>query len=374
MLDIMNRDLKKLSNNELLKLHREMQEEANRLKMSQIALKEQLNSAYGAMGCPYFRFTDVRLAGAITQSGKMIFLYMQELANKILNKVVSNNGDKDYVIAGDTDSTILNLEDLVKKVLPNCQDKQKIVDVIDSIAKNQIKKIFDKGFDDLVQLLNAYKQTMNAKREVIADKGVWTGKKRYMLNVYDKEGTRYTEPKMIIKGLEPIKSSTPEVCKKAIMDVLKISLMGTEDEVQKYVSEFEEQFFQLRPEEIALHMTVSFLKKYDVKSIAHMPKGVPYNSKASIIYNHLLKQYQVEQKYPLIYEGDKVCLISLKIPNICGNNTIAFIDEFPKEFKLDSHIDYKSQFNKVFLEPLERVLKVMHITAKQQNSLFSLLE
>ena len=373
----MSIDLKKISDKDLLNLYRSTKDEANRYKMAQRALKEQLNSAYGAMGCPYFRFADVRLAEGITQSGKMIFLYMETIVNRTLNRVAKNIDLKDYVIAGDTDSVFINFEDVVRKVLPksvDINDVQKVVAIVDNIAQNKIKKIFEKGFQDLVDLLNARKQTMNAKREVIADKGVWTGKKRYMLNVYDKEGTRYLEPKIIIKGLEPIKSSTPEVCKKAIMDVLKLALRGTEDEVQKYVMDFEEKFYKMPPELISLHMTVSYLKKYNVQSISNMPKGVPYNSKAAIIYNSLLKQYKIEQNYPLIYEGDKVCLISLKMPNFCGNNTIAFVDVLPKEFKMESYVDYKSQFQKVFLEPLERVLKVMNITAKQQTSLFSLLE
>jgi DNA polymerase elongation subunit (family B) len=367
-------NLKKLSDDDLIRLRIKIKNEANNHHMTQLALKIQLNSAFGALGNQYFRFYDVRLAEAITLSGQMISFYMEKILNDVLSNATKKT-DKDFVIAMDTDSYYIELEDIVQKVYPNYtkEQTQEIVVFVDKVCKTKLQETFNNGYEKLSKLLNTPRNTLGVKREAIADKGIWTAKKRYLLNVYDKEGVRYDTPKTIIKGLEAIKSSTPESCKDAIKQVYRLLLNNTEEDVQNFIGEFRKEFDKSPPENIAKHTTVSYLKKYDVKSLSSMPKGVPYNSKAALSYNFLLDIHNLKTKYPPINEGDKIGIIYLKRPNEWGIEAIGFPDVLPIEFNLHNSIDYDIQFNKVFLDPVDRILELIKWKSSEEVSFFSLL-
>ena len=128
--------------------------------------------------------------------------------------------DKDYVLASDTDSLYVTLDDLVKKV--GLTDKEKIIDFLNKVSEDKLEKIIEKCYDNLAVYTNAFQQKMFMKREVIADTGIWTSKKRYILNVHDSEGIRYETPKLKIMGIEAIRSSTPEPCRKSLKESFNI--------------------------------------------------------------------------------------------------------------------------------------------------------
>jgi DNA polymerase elongation subunit (family B) len=230
-----------------------------------------------------------------------------------------------------------------------------VVSFLDKIAKVELEKHIEGCYQELADYVNAYDQKMQMKRENIADRGIWTAKKRYILNVWDSEGVRYDQPKLKMMGIEAVKSSTPAPCRQMIKDGLKIMMSGTEDEVIEYIDKCRTEFKKLPPEQIAFPRTASDVKKYQSHSQIYV-KGTPIQVRGALLFNHYIKEKKLTNKYSLINNGEKVKYIYLKTPNIIHENVISFISDFPKELALDKYIDYELQFMKSFLEPLKSIL------------------
>ena len=193
------------------------------------------------------------------------------------------------------------------------------------------------------------------KRENIADRGIWTAKKRYILNVWDSEGVRYAQPKLKMMGIEAVKSSTPAPCRAMIKEALKLMMEGTEEQVIDYIDSCRLQFKMLPPEEVAFPRSVSDVKKYKCPNSIYT-KGTPIHARGALLYNYHIKKNGLDKKYSIINNGEKIKFCYLKVPNKIGENVISFISDFPKELNLEKYIDYDLQFNKSFLEPLKIIL------------------
>ena len=322
----------------------------------QMAKKISLNSAYGAIGSEYFRYYDLRQAEAITKSGQLAIRWIERKMNEYLNKILNTDG-KDYVIASDTDSIYVTMGDLVEKVMGE-SPKEKIVDFIDKICSEKIEPFIDKCYDELAEYMNSYRQKMIMKREVIAEKGIWTSKKRYVLNVWDNEGVRNDEPKIKIMGIEAVRSSTPQSCRDKILESMKIILNGTESELIDYVEDFKKSFKSLPAEEISFPRTVNGLTKYFDPVLGYI-KGTPIQVKGSLIYNRILNDKQLSRNYESIKEGEKIKYTYLKEPNPARDKVIAFVNTLPEEFGLDKYIDYDLQFEKSYIDPIKTVTDVI---------------
>ena len=199
---------------------------------------------------------------------------------------------------------------------------------------------------------------MDMEREVIANRGVWTAKKRYILNVLNKEGVTFKEPKMKIMGIEAIKSSTPQIVKDKFKEVFKIIMAGDEKSVQKFIEDFRKEFYNLPPEEISFPRGVSDLTSWvDRKTV--YKKGCPIHVRGSILYNNQIDHLNLGKKYEKIKNGEKIKFIYLKKPNSIKENVVAYPMVLPPEFKLHKYIDYDLQFDKTFLEPLKIILKAV---------------
>ena len=321
----------------------------------QMAKKISLNSAYGAIGNQYFRYFKLANAEAITLSGQVSIRWIEEKINKYLNKILKTN-DVDYVIASDTDSIYLNMGPLVETVYRGREKTtESIVSFLDKVAQVELEKYIEGCYQELADYVNAYAQKMQMKRENIADRGIWTAKKRYILNVWDSEGVRYDQPKLKMMGIEAVKSSTPAPCRQMIKDGLKIMMSGTEEEVIEYIDNCRTEFRKLPPEQIAFPRTASDVRKYRSHSDIYM-KGTPIHVRGALLFNHYIKEKNLTNKYSLIGNGEKVKFIYLKKPNIIQENIISFIQDFPTELGLDKYIDYELQFEKSFVEPLKAIL------------------
>jgi DNA polymerase elongation subunit (family B) len=335
----------------------------------QMAYKITLNSAYGAIGNQYFRFYDIRIAEAVTLSGQLAIRWIQQELNKFINKTLKTEG-MDYVIASDTDSVYLNMGPFVKAAFKNPQttDKTKIVDTLDKFCKTVIDPFINKKYQELADYTNAYAQKMEMKREVIADRGLWTAKKRYALNVYDSEGVRYATPKLKIMGIEVQRSSTPKICRDTLKESIKIVLTKDEDTLVTYVAAFKEQFFKSTADEIAFPRSVNGMMDYaDSQTI--FKKGTPIAVKGALIHNHVVRREGLEKKYPIIGDGQKVKFIYLTVPNPAGDKVLSFGNKFPKELKLESYVDYDEQFTVAFLRPLEHILAPVGWKYEKVNTL-----
>jgi len=333
-----------------------------RYKNMQMAMKIQLNSAYGAIGNAFFRFFDLRQATAVTLGGQLSIQWVARDVNNFMNKI-SKTENKDYIIAIDTDSIYVNCGPLVKKWLPNKSTEQ-IVDILDGFAEEKIRPVIKQSFDDLKDYINAFQQKMSMKRECIAERAIWVGKKRYVMNVWDEEGVRYNEPKLKITGIEAVRSSTPEVCRKAIKETFKLIMKGSESDVQAYIATFRNNFNNLPFEDIAFPRGISGMEEYTLTS-----KGTPIHVRASLNYNELVKQNNLYRKYPLIRDGDKIKFCYLKMPNKTKQNILAIPAVLPKEFKIEKDIDYDMQFDKAFMSPIKNILEVINWQPEPLNTL-----
>ena len=316
----------------------------------QMAKKISLNSAYGAIGNAYFRYYDLLVAEAITTSGQLAIRWIERAVNQYLNKILKTAGE-DYVIASDTDSVYVTFDKLVNKIYPNGADTTKIVTFLDNVARDKIEPFMEKSYQDLHQYVNSYQQKMQMAREVIADKGIWTAKKRYILNVWDNEGVRYNEANLKMMGIEAVKSSTPAPCREKIKEGLKIIMNGSEKQLNDFIQDFRKEFMNLPPEDIAYPRSVNGLSKFSDPN-QMFAKGAPIHCKGAILYNHLIKKNKLSHKYPYILEGDKIKFINLRQPNVYQCSAFSFITALPTELNLHKMVDYEVQFEKSFVEPL----------------------
>jgi DNA polymerase elongation subunit (family B) len=334
---------------------KELEKEIARCNNIQMARKIQLNSAYGAIGNQYFRYYKLANAEAITLSGQVAIRWIESKMNIYLNKLLKTE-DFDYVIASDTDSIYLNMGPLVETVYKGREKTTEgVVSFLDKICQMELEKYIEGCYQELAEYMNAYDQKMQMKRENIAERGIWTAKKRYILNVWDSEGVRYEEPKLKMMGIEAVKSSTPAPCRKMIKDGLKIMMSGTEEDVIHFIDKCRSEFKKLPPEAIAFPRTASDVRKYQSSSSIYI-KGTPIHCRGALLFNHHIKEKKLTNKYSLISNGEKIKFLYLKKPNIIQENIISFIQDFPTELGLDKYIDYELQFEKSFVEPLKSIL------------------
>ena len=322
----------------------------SRYENIQMAKKISLNSAYGAIGNSWFRYFDIRNAEAITTSGQLSIRWIEKALNIYLNKVLETDNE-DYVIASDTDSVYITFEKFVDMVFKKGTADETIVNFLDKVATKKLEPFIDKSYKHLAEQMNAYDQKMVMKREVIADKGIWTAKKRYILNCHDIEGVRYKTPKLKMMGIEAVKSSTPAPCRDKIRDAMNILMNGNEKELNTFIQKFREEFMELEPENIAYPRSCNGLAKWE-GSHELWKKGAPIHVKGALLYNHLLKKNKLGHKYPNIQEGDKIKFLHMKQPNLYQCSSFSFPVSVPKELDIVSSIDYDTQFTKSLVEPL----------------------
>jgi DNA polymerase elongation subunit (family B) len=317
-------------------------------KNQQMALKILLNSLYGAMGNKWFRYFDMRIAEGITLTGQATIRWAENNLNNYLNTTLKTN--KDYVVAIDTDSVYVTLDQLVKQFKP-----VNPVDFLDKICSTALEGALTECYDRLYKSLGGIQNHMVMGREVIADRGIWTAKKRYILNVYDNEGVRYAKPKLKIMGIEAIKSSTPAICRQALKDIFKRIIETDEETVQSDIANFKIAFRQASAEEVSFPRGVNNLNKWTDKDTVYK-KGTPIHIRGAILHNNLVTDKKLSRKIEKITSGDKVKFTYLVKPNPIKENVIAFIDYMPKQFNLDKYVDYNMQFEKTFLGAIEPVL------------------
>ena len=332
----------------------------------QWARKIALNSAYGAVGNQYFRYYDVRQAAGITTAGQFIIRFVEKNMNEYLNKIL-NTENQDYIVASDTDSIYVNLGPLVKQTCDG-KSNDEIADFLGKVCDKKLEPFLEKVFDSLSNYSNAFRNAMVMKREVIANKGIWVAKKRYMLNVLDEEGIRLANPKLKLMGIEAVKSSTPQVCRGKIKEAITVIMSKKETDLHKLIEDFRKDFLTMKAEDIAFPRSCNNLKKYRDSANIFI-KGTPIHVKGALIYNHKIEEMNLQNKYPLIQEGDKIKFIKLKQANPFKFDVISYISTLPKEFKLQPYIDYDVMFDKTFLDPMKFILDAVGWKSEPQASL-----
>ena len=334
-----------------------------------MAIKVTLNSAYGALGSEYFFAFDIRMAEAITLTGQMAIRWVQNSINDYLSKVIGS--EKDRCVAIDTDSNYFVVDELVKKVLPNETDKNKIVTFLDKLSKQKIQPVIDQSFKELSDYLHAKEpEAIEMDREAIADVGYWTAKKRYALNVWDMEGVRFKEPQMKLMGLETAKSSTPSIIRTFMEEVIFSTLNSDEDKTQKMIAKYHDEFNNSSIEDISFPRGVNNLNTYsDFKAIYR--KGTPIHVRGSLLYNHYMREKNLDKNYELIQEADKIKFVYLKEPNPIHENVIAFPVYLPEELGLNKYVDYDKMFEKTFVHPMQPIFEALRWSIEKEVTLES---
>ncbi len=340
----------------------ELEKQINQLENRQMAIKILLNSLYGALGNAYFRYFDMRVAEGITLSGQLAIQWAERAMNDEMNKILKTD-NFDYVIAIDTDSLYINFGPFVDKLKPNDPVK-----ALDKICAEHFEKVLEKAYDKLFNQMNAYTNRMVMEREAIADRGIWTAKKRYLLNVHNNEGVQYAEPKLKIMGIEAIKSSTPQVVRDKFMQSFKIIMSGSEEKTRKFIADFKKEFKSLPPEDISFPRGVSDIMKWSDRNTIYK-KGTPIHVRGSLLYNNQIKDKALGKKYALIQNGEKIKFCYLKMPNPLKENVISFPDYIPSELNLHRYVNYDVQFEKTFVEPITPILDAIGWSVEERSSL-----
>jgi len=371
-LEKINSKMEKNPSEDLKQLQSKVKKEITQLHNKQMSVKILMNSLYGASANIYFLYYIMEMAEAITKSGQLSVQWSGKYVNEYMNKILKTDG-VDYVVYIDTDSIYIRMDDLVRKVFKTDDiSKEDGEDFLDKVCQDKIEKVIDKSYDDLYNILGAYKNAMKMKREKINDKALFVSKKRYVLNTLNSEGVHYDTPKISVTGLEQVRSSTPEVVRDKLKKSYHMVMNFDERTVQKFIGDFKDEFKTLEPEKIGKNSGTDDIEKYVLGD--SYAKGCPGHVRGAIIYNNYLKKLGLQKKYNSIKSGDKIKIVYLKLPNPVRENVISFPEVLPHEFGLHEYIDYDTQFEKVFLAPTENILNVVGWRAVKVDSIKDMFE
>ena len=362
-------DLSMYSNDDLVALYHKTKEEERQYDLKQMAQKISLNSCYGALGNQYFRHYDLRLATSITLTGQLSIQWIASKLNKRFNSLLGTNA-KDYVAYIDTDSVHINAKEIVNQQCKN-KTKDETIKFLEQLG-SVVEDIIDDEFDALGKVLNNHENSFHMAPEAISDKAIWTGKKRYVLNMVVKDGRRMNPAKAKIMGLEIKRSSTPDIIKPMLEKSISVILKEDNASLLEYIDECKAKFFSFAPEDIAFPRGVSDITKYknSPSSAVLYKKGTPIAVRAAIMYNSLIEKMNLTTKYSKMEDGTKIKFIYLKLPNTIQENVVGFLNAIPEEFALNDYIDYQTQFEKSFLEPVTSIAEAVGWTTDNTPTLF----
>jgi DNA polymerase elongation subunit (family B) len=315
---------------EYRKLSKKFHEEGNREQSDyfdrrQYLQKVLLNSLYGVLGLPVFRFYDLDNAEAVTYSGQSLIKFTKKISNVYYNKELGDT--KDYCIYIDTDSVFYSATPLVKKRFPNMdiKNEDKMSKAILEIA-SEVQEYLNNGYDYFAKkFCNLDKHRFDIKQEVIAKSGLFVTKKRYGLKIINDNGKKVN--KMMVKGLDTVRSSFPTAMRTMLSKLLEDILMDVpKQELDKFIINFKNSMKLMEFDKIAIPTSVKNISKYynkDGQMFNSYKTGTPVHVKSSIFYNEFLKYKNISNRYNSIANGEKIKWVYLK-QNPLGLNTMAY--------------------------------------------------
>jgi len=298
---------------------------SNYFDRRQYLQKILLNSLYGVLGLPSFRFYDLDNAEAVTYTGQALIKFTKKISNSFYNRELGDT--KDHCIYIDTDSVFYSATPIVKKRFPNLniRDEDKMSKAILEIA-DEVQLYLNNSYDYFAKkFCNIDKHRFDIKQEVIAKSGLFVTKKRYGLKIINDNGKKVN--KMMVKGLDTVRSSFPTAMRDMLSKVLEDILMDVpKEKLDKFIVNFKNSMRLMEVDKISIPTGVKNIRKYidkDRKTFAPYKKGTPVHVKSAIAYNDLLKHYNQDKRYEKISNGSKVKWVYLKNNNL-GLNTVAY--------------------------------------------------
>ena len=364
---------------EMRKLVRKFNDEGNKDKEEyfdrrQYLQKILLNSLYGVLGLPVFRFYDLDNAEATTLTGQSLIKFSKKITNHFYNKELGTN--KDYVIYIDTDSIFASAVPLIQKRFPNQELSETMMTQRISEVCGEVQDYLNTSYDYFSKkFLNIDNHEFDIKQEVIAKTGLFITKKRYGLRIINDAGRKVN--KIQVKGLDTVRSNFAVAMKELLQNVLDDILADVpKEQIDERIMKFKRNMNMLHYDVMANPIGVKGIGKYRVKdeetSFAKYKKGAPVHVKASINYNSILEHWYEGRKYEKITNGSKIKWVYLK-DNKFGFDTIAYKGyEDPPQILdfIKQHIDHKKMFQQAMSKKIGMFYKAMKwekVVDKQQS-------
>jgi DNA polymerase elongation subunit (family B) len=319
-------------------------------KRRQHVQKILLNSLYGVLGLPIFRFYDVHNAEAVTTTGVSIIKFTSRMGNQYYNKILQD--EKDHCIYIDTDSVFYSALPIVEKTMPdvNVEDDKEMSEAILKVADN-VQDFLNKSYNVMAKkFYNLDEHRFDIKQEVIAKRGMWLAKKRYAQWIINNNGVPCDE--LEVKGLDVVRSSYPTRFRSFMTEILQDILRDVDKaDLDEKILNFKDKIKNESVTDIAKTSAVKNVTKY-VKmmnknaALGEVAKGTPAHVKASIIHNQFCKKYNI--KVEPIKNGEKIKWIYLKT-NELGLDGLAFrgYDDPPELMRfLDKYADKDKLFER----------------------------
>ena len=345
----------------------------------QLATKILLNSLYGALGSRFCRYFDIDLAKSVTLSGQDIIksnsvfienylrndFFKEKSIQKKYNidpsKLTWERNINTYI---DTDSLYLSYEDIMNK-LGIDQDFETRKAFTKNLTNLVIKKLDKFNADNSQDRYNSENKIF-WDSELLADTAIFCIKKKYTAHMIEEDGLPCD--KLLIKGLEIIRSSTPKKTRATIKAGVELMLKeGTEDELDEYCFQKYKEFREWDYNDIALPKTCKDMRKWECKEF-QFKKSTPQQYKGAWAYNNLLKKFGLVDLQP-IQSGDKVKLLHLDKNNPYRISTICYMGKLPKEFGIeDRHILKKEHFTLGFVNPMKLLYNTLGWSLKDYTN------
>jgi DNA polymerase elongation subunit (family B) len=315
---------------------------------------------YGVLGLPVFRFYDIDNAEAVTYTGQSLIKFTKKIVNNYYNKELGDT--KDHCIYIDTDSVFYSATPLVKKRYPDLdiRNVDKMSKIILEIA-NEVQDYLNISYDYFAKkFCNLDKHRFDIKQEVIAKSGLFVTKKRYGLKIINDNGKKVN--KMMIKGLDTVRSSFPVAMREMLSKLLEDILMDVpKEKLDKFIINFKNSMKLMEFDKIAIPTSVKGVRKYRNKQgviFKSHKLGTPVHVKSSLYYNDFLKYKKISKRYKPIANGDKIKWVYLK-QNPLGLNTIAY-KGYEDPIEILNFIRQYINYNKIYKQALHKKIMMLY--------------
>jgi DNA polymerase family B len=325
-----------------------------------------LNSFYGVLGLPIFRFYDVDNAEAVTMTGVDIIQTTGKAINAYYKQALESDDEGDWVIYSDTDSCFVDAVPIIQKRFPNVDfnsDDQMTKAIME--VTTEVQSYVNKFYNVMAKrFFSIDKHTFDAKQEVISKSSFWLAKKRYAQWIIHEEGALLKEPRMDVKGFDVVRTSFPISFRKFMDGFLRrLLLAAPKTELDEMVLNFREKVKTLPIVEIAKNTSVKFVSQDgthnynpDSRRPFNFVDGTPAQAKAALAYNDLIIKLSLENTCEPIQHGQKIKWIYLQ-NNSYGIESIAMKGDGtdPDEIMelVNTTVDRKKMFEKELQGKLE---------------------